>query len=620
MKTFCKIMSFVLVVIMLLSFAACTGTTTPTPTPDNKTTEATATPTAQPTADTPTPTADTPAPTETAAPTESTPDVQPTTDTPDPTETTPTPTETDPPVEELKKPEINEKFLKADGTPEEVRFFVNTGDDEEWYDTLCTRSIAILYDGDKGPDPDYVVNAETIRRNNTVEEELGVKIVVKDHGSMQGTVDILKPILMAGNDEYDIMALYSFFDMGLAVKDTVGSFINYENMPEGVTSYIDPNNLSPWWNKQIYDTTKLTNPKHMDTPVNFFITGDVTQTNIGNMFVSFVNKTMWDRFAATGEIAKLKNSGGYDDIYQIVENGYWTMDLLIELNDLCYVPGADNPYGKPDGTYDQVGVLTYSHEQMNALDNMTVEYFSYGAHVEYTRMNSQGVPTANFNSENNMKFYEKLATMMCDTNCGLLRTEDPYIMEQFSKGNALMTVNELGKAENEYMQNMQDDFIVLPLPMLDHDQFNPDLPSKGYCSGIGDSLTMFSMCSTAGRERVPLMTATLELMGYYSKLWVTPAYYDVSLKGRFTRDETSKKMIDFTHEGIYSCFGLVWAGKIIVNCGGNQAGATPLTWYLRQYYDNRSDLAKFAKQGNTTLNASLKKLLNQLYEAWWVQI
>ena len=62
-------------------------------------------------------------------------------------------------------------------------------------------------------------------------KELGVKIVVKEHGGIYDTAQILKPILMAGNDEYDVMVLNSFYDTGLAVKDTVGSFLNFENMP-----------------------------------------------------------------------------------------------------------------------------------------------------------------------------------------------------------------------------------------------------------------------------------------------------------------------------------------------------------------------------------------------------
>ena len=278
------------------------------------------------------------------------------------------------------------------------------------------------------------------------------------------------------------------------------------------------------------------------------------------------------------------------------------MDLMIDLNNLIYKDDGD---GKVDATTDRVGVLAYSKNMQYPLDNMTVEFFSYGAHVQYTELDDTGKPIATFNSENNMKFFDKLYTLYCDSNIGYLYSEDPQIMEVFAMGNALLTLNVIRDAES-YLTEMEDDYLVLPLPMLDRDQFKPDTPSKGYTTGLGDSLSHFAICAYAGIEKIPAITATMELMGYYSKLWVTPAFYDVNLKGRFARDPRTAAMVDMIHEGIYSCFGLLWSSKL-----------DNITWKIRTNYDDTNRQRTYTK-ANKTLTNNLNKLLTEIEEAWFI--
>ena len=103
-----------------------------------------------------------------------------------------------------------------------------------------------------------------------------------------------------------------------------------------------------------------------------------------------------------------------------------------------------------------------------------------------------------------------------------------------------------------------------------------------------------------------MITATMELMGYYSKLWVTPAFYDINLKGRFARDPRTAAMVDMIHEGIYSCFGLLWSSKL-----GN------ITWPIRTNYDDTNRQRTYTRMNKSLIN-SLNRLLDEIEEAWFI--
>ncbi|MBQ9468272.1 MAG: hypothetical protein IJU52_04635 [Clostridia bacterium] len=530
--------------------------------------------------------------------------------------TPPAPTETPPPPEELDKPVIGKRFERADGTPEEIRFFVDTGFSQgAWYDSLYTRSVALLADSDgSAPDPDNVVNAAILKRNRAVEEELGVKITVKEHCSPEKISAHLKPILMAGNDVYDVLSVNGVLDPEFTLGGA-GSLLNFEDPQQTASSCIDFQNLSPWWSKPIYDTTKLNDKKHPDRPVNFFITGDLSSTLTANTLVAFVNRTMWDRYA--DKIAELSNSGGSGDVYEIVENGYWTMDLIMDLTDLCYVRGAENPYNGPNSDYDQVGLLTDLNNQ-SAFFGKTAGYFSSGANVRYTARDENGIPVASFNSENNLKFYQKIAELLCEHNVGNngWRCLEEGAAARFAEGGALLFIDTFGNGSDPHLADMEDDWIILPLPMLDHEQYDPSSPSLGYTTSLNE-VSLFAICSTSGKDRLPAITATLELMGYYSEKWVTPAAMDEYTGGAYSRDAMTRKMLGITRAGTYTDFSRFWPKRTLVYCGGDQVGAVNLVYYIDQFYANVKDLTATSRQGNVTLNMSIKKLLNEISNEWW---
>ena len=533
MKTFCRIICCLLIAVMALSFVACTGgEKTKAPVNSNKPSDNTSTS----------------------------------------GEEGPTP------------PAINETF---GGTT--IKFFINGGEDGT---SLQCRSIVVS----ENDDPTYEVNVQTTERNRIVEETLDVKIELAGTCNMQAANEVLKPILQSHVYTYDVVGLYQYFDLGLALGDTVGSFYNYCNMPEGVTNYINLD--ASYWSKSLFDTLTLNN-------TGFFLTGDLCQNYAGTMFVSFVNSRLWNEFS--NKIAELPNNPkGYKSIYDIVKNGYWTLDLWMDLSQMAY---QDLNRNDERDYQDQAGLMTYDQQPNNIMADM----LAAGSNVHYSRLDESGRPVMAVNTPANVAFAGKLYQLLVESSAvtipwisGENEDDKTYIMDFFAQGNTLLTVNTLVCAEH-YLADMKDDFYVMPLPMFDTKQFDADSESLGYTTQIGDSVSQYAICKDIGEERIPAVTATMELMAFYSEQMVTPAFYDKALKDRYTRNPEDAAIIDMTKAGVYTDFSTAWSNHL-----------DDITWYFRQNYASRN-YAQDLKKKSGKCSVSMTTLLEKLEEAYFVE-
>ena len=148
---------------------------------------------------------------------------------------------------------------------------------------------------------------------------------------------------------------------------------------------------------------------------------------------------------------------------------------------------------------------------------------------------------------------------------------------------------------------MEDDYLVMPLPLFDHSQFDKNSPSLGYATRYDDHLSQIAICTAIGNDKLPAVTATLELMAYYSEKWVTPAYRQEILKSRY---EENKEMLEFIEKGVYDDFVFVWSHSL----------DEPI-WYLRQHYTEytKIDLNLRAWDRNIT-SLLITKVLVQIEE------
>lgn len=454
--------------------------------------------------------------------------------------------------------------LKFEDT--EIRFIVSNGD--EATGSLPARSITV----DEDADMSFNVNKAVAQRNKIVEDRLGVTITLKDVAEQGQLTEKLQPILLAGSDEYDVVGGYQYYDIGLTLDSCAGTFLNFNKIPDD-ENYIDV--TKPYWDENMFHELSYKGAA-------YWVTGDLSQTWVGSIFVSFVNERIWKLYSE-----QIKELTGYSDIYDVVNNNKWTLDLWSKLSQAVWID--ENSNEKVD-IEDQVGFLSYSP----GICNIMADGLVAGSHITYTEW-VDGLPTVSFYNERSISFAEKLYDLYFQSSaCTVGWSDDRYILDMFADGKALMTVNLLHNTEM-YLADMTDNYYVVPVPAMDEAQ-------GGYFTTNHDNVTTFGI--PASTPNVAAVTATLEMMAYQSYKLVTPEYYDVALKNRYTRDEKAAGMIDTIRDSLYSDFVVSWTGQL----------GSPTHFFRNNITKRFASQAKSqAKKWQSTLNKLLDKIENSVY-------
>ena len=100
------------------------------------------------------------------------------------------------------------------------------------------------------------------------------------------------------------------------------------------------------------------------------------------------------------------------------------------------------------------------------------------------------------------------------------------------------------------MRNMTSDFGILPYPKADNTQ-------EKYHTQIGTSTSTFFVPITAKDRDMTAMVC--EALSYYSMKDVTPNYYEVALKEKYTRDEDVKSILEIVRDGAQMDFTFAYS-------------------------------------------------------------
>ncbi|MBQ4289606.1 MAG: hypothetical protein II719_00260, partial [Clostridia bacterium] len=154
----------------------------------------------------------------------------------------------------------------------------------------------------------------------------------------------------------------------------------------------------------------------------------------------------------------------------------------------------------------------------------------------------------------------------------------------FQQGHELLFVSLLRHMQ-EGFREMEDDFGIVPVPKYDSSQENYYHRSNAYSA-------LFAVPSTVlDTEKVG---AVFAYISWLSNQTVLPAYYEVTLKQKRTRDEDAPYMLDLIHNSISYDFGNYW---------------TEMTTYIAQAYDAGS----YERVVGSTMK-KLTKALNKLMD------
>ena len=350
------------------------------------------------------------------------------------------------------------------------------------------------------------VNDAVFTRNSAVEEKYGCVIeqLKIDYSQVSSR---LKKVVKAGDSSIDI-ATPLFWCGGLASDLLSGIFFDLNTVSTMKLT-------NPW-----YDQMSVRDFQLMDRL--YFITSDLT---IGDLIATagmIFNKKLYDDYGY---------GGTYGDIYGLVRSGDWTHDALKSMT--LAISGDLNG----DGAMNDLDLYGLLYQR----DSLPSFYNAYDMRV--ADVDRDGMPYYSLiTAANSVKLDALYSFLYTQDNCFHVMNWFDKTSTDFTTGMCNMFMNNQAMfmwirfADVEMLRNMDVDFGIIPVPKWDEAQ-------KQYYSAVnqhmGTATVIPVSCPDADTEGYFLEAICCESM---KKL--IPAYYEVALQGKITRDEESVDMLD----------------------------------------------------------------------------
>ena len=365
--------------------------------------------------------------------------------------------------------------------------------------SIYTRTTPLFYPyldrqeatGDTIDDAVYNRNRKLEERFNFIFDEQYYDYTVEGN-------DAPRKLLLAGDDTYQLY-------VGRCVH-----MFNYAS--DGYFYKIDDltaiNTEKPYWNSQLYDDLSIGN-------AHYFAVGDFNISAFDFTHVLLFNKKMIDDL----------NLG---DIYSTVLDGKWTFDRFGEMSRAAV---SDVNGDSVMDENDQYGYTSLGKQVLPG-------FWIAGGALSMKKDDGQLVYTA----PTDQKFIDvcqKVFEITWNDNIWHrvpITVDREEEMQMFCDGKALFTDSSCFQIS--LTRDAATDFGIIPYPKYDETQ------DKYYSRIEGCELFGVPLTNTD-----PEMTSViLEAMACESRKIVIPAYYEVALKVKFTRDEESSKMLDIAFE------------------------------------------------------------------------
>ncbi len=353
------------------------------------------------------------------------------------------------------------------------------------------RTIDVYAEAENGD----VINDAVFQRNLTVEEALNVKIAEFKLDPYDIGPHIRKTV-SAGDESYDTFTESVTTLAGLALENYLLDW-----------TQIAPVQLNqPWWDPMMTSDCSINGKV-------FFNTGDISiMDNYGTWCMLF-NKDM-------------VNNYDLGDIYAMVEDGTWTIDVMYNMAKTA-AADLDGNGQMDDG--DQWGFVTESY-------NMFGLWASTGEKI--AGKNSDDMPYLTMYNERSADAAEKIRALQADTQVTMSaeRCAGSYEFSNaiFKNNKALFMFGGLWLLSN--YRDSEVNFGIIPAPKYDETQ------TQYYTTYSAYNCTAFGIPTHA--SDVERTGTILEALAMISRYTLTPAYYDKALIGKYIRDEESAGMLD----------------------------------------------------------------------------
>ena len=293
-------------------------------------------------------------------------------------------------------------------------------------------------------------------------------------------------------------------------------------VPDGIL--VDLNSVpnldlsDPWWDQNAVKDLSIANK-------NYFACGDINTYDDQGTWCMLFNKTLKTKL------------GIEEDFYQLVRDNKWTFDKFKEI---CKDNITSDTSG--DGVLDENDTWAFGTERYN----IYVHVLAAGQKIsgkdddDLPFLTVVEEPQATYTIlADILEFYNDEQTVMVANtpkyeSKGFANVWEATVHKAFIEGRELFYM--CGLINSASFRVMEDEFGILPSPKY------YDTQDRYYHTvSVGNASCMSIPEGTTNIDQVGLIISAI---ARESKILVTPAYYDVQLKYRDSRDDESGEMLD----------------------------------------------------------------------------
>ncbi|MFA6947968.1 MAG: hypothetical protein WCQ72_03205 [Eubacteriales bacterium] len=345
----------------------------------------------------------------------------------------------------------------------------------------------IYIDGEDGD----IINDAVYKRNAEVEEKYNVKIRAMPSDTPLITA---KNSLMAGDNAFDVMNLVKYEVITL-VQDNLLS--NWNDLPYNDFTL-------PWWNQNCAEKLTVNGILPM-------MSGSILISEIDDTLAMVYNKSLAENYGVSGLYSKVKNGG-------------WTIDYMTEIIKNI----SDDLNG--DGEY-KVGDDLFGYVQDP--NSMTFNWL-FSSKLMNGFIDADNVWQDNIDTDRTQLLVDKMSKIFGNGSHFAYTGTDLYEGITYFEENKIFLYSIILR-NVELLRSMDVDFGILPYPKLDERQ-------EDYSTHVGSASPILSIPVT--NTEIYRTSQILEAMAVSSYELVRPAYYNVALKVKMSRDEDSADMLD----------------------------------------------------------------------------
>lgn len=441
---------------------------------------------------------------------------------------------------------VNARLAVSDDLPDttyngaDYNFLVNTATANFTY---TTEIISDELTGDACNDAIY-------NRNVLIEDRFDIKINCDEQDESHNVIVQLET---AGTNIYHVVTM----------KDHCGQTPIKANMLMNWTEAPHVDLEKPWHIKKANDGATINGRLYL-------IHSDLSVSSMIYTHAIYCNTDLANQFGYTA-----------NDFYSLVKEGKWTIDKVSELVEGMYIDGNGN--GEKDLSGDTYG---FGYCVVNPAD-VWLTAFGEKSFV----VNADNTVELTYGSEKTASILEKLIDFHYN-NIGFYKLESQYGEETYFAKNTLVMAPMRFYASYNALRDMDSTYIMLPYPMWDEEQ-------DGYYTNADDKFSVFGV-PISMHDQFDYVSMIFEAICAESWKTVTPAYYDMALKGKYSSDATTAEMVDLIMDGRAYDFG----AQI----------------YLGYYYDTRdlinaqdSNIASYFQKTSKPRQKSIELVLKKNY-------